>query len=407
MIVFLVLILIVIIFVRLFKGMFAAFLVLVATKSFMDAFWDIRVGPLSFSSVGGILIPILFYPVFLKMRCLPGKWISNAKLLFIAYSFGVLFAFPIKPMESLEILLININILMGFLLIPLLVDSRDKLRKLLIAIMVSGMFPIAISIFQFQTGILFSERQTAGLTRYVGLYHDAFPVRFYGMFTLFSCLMYLSIFKIKNKLSIVVLIALCCAALFSVYLVFSKAAVTIIVLWTLLMLAFSQIKLKYVFFFSICFILVSVNLGDVIYDNIQQLFSKEVGYNDGTYTDVRYTLAGRGYIWDDLWSFWINEQIPLFQWTGDGINRPTHNEFLRVLLANGIIGLILFSFFIFRSIKYVFEINKKVRVFGLMLLGMFFIDSLGLTPGVYYYYSILVWGIIGLLLLKPDLLKNI
>lgn len=406
MIIFPVLILATIITARFFKGIFGAFLILLATKSIMDAFWDVKVGPLSFSAVGGILIPVLFYPVFFKIKYLPRNWIINAKLLFVAYSFGLIFALTVKPLASLEIILININVFMGFLLIPLLVDSKDKFRQLLLAIIISGLFPIAVSIFQFQTGTVFRIRETAGLLRYVGFYHDAFPVRFYGMFTVFSCLLYLSVFKIKNKLLLMLFLGITISALFSVYLVFSKAAIAIICLWVVLMFIFSQAKLKYLFFISIGIMLMYINFGDIIYDSIEQLFSKEIGYNDGAYTDVRYTLAGRGYIWDNLWEFWLNEQIPLFQWTGDGISRPAHNEFLRTLLANGIIGLVLFVFFSFRSIKHVFKINKKARVFGLMLSGMFFIDSLGLTPGVYYYYNILVWGIIGLLLIKPNVLEN-
>ncbi|MFI1771054.1 hypothetical protein [Thalassobellus citreus] len=401
-----VLILLFIIALRFSKGMFAAFLVLVATKSIMDAFWSFKIGPFSFGSIGGILIPLLFYPVLFKIKYLPKKWVSNAKILFIAYAFGLIFAFTIKPMDSIEILIIYINIFMGFLLIPLLVTNRSQFQKLLIAIIISGIFPIAVSVFQFQTGVIFEERKTVGLTRFVGVYHDAFPVRFYGMFTLFACMLYLSIFKKINKFLMVVLVGISMSALFSVYLVFSKAAIAIICLWVLLMFTFSSSKLKYILFVSLFSILIYINFGEVIYDSIEQLFSKEAGYNDGTYQDVRYTLAGRGYIWANYWDFWLNEQIPLFQWTGDGISRPVHSEFLRILLVSGIIGLVLFSFFLLRSLLYVFKINKKTRVFALMLLGMFFIDSLGLTPGVYYYYNILVWGIIGLLFVNPAILEN-
>ncbi len=395
MIIFPVLILLIIIVVRFSNGMFAAFLVLVATKSIMDAFWDIRVGPLSFSSIGGILIPILFYSVVFKIKHLPKAWVSNAKLLFIAYSFGLLFAFTIKPIASFEVFIMNINIFMGFLLIPLLVTNKSQFQKLLIAIIISGIFPIVVSVFQYQAGIIFNERQTAGLTRYVGFYHDAFPVRFYGLFTFFSCILYLSVFKRINKFLMLVLVGISMSALFSVYLVFSKAAVVIICLWIMLMLTFSKAKLKYLFIISIFTVLAYVNFGDVIYNNIEQLFSKEVGYNDGTYTDVRYTLAGRGYIWDNLWDFWLNEQIPLFQWTGDGISRPAHNQFLKVLLSSGIIGVLLFVIFLFKVFKLIMRSSKKIRLFLLMLFGMFLIDCLGLTTGDYYYYNILTWGLIG------------
>ena len=66
MVLVLVLILFIIVVIRFAKGMFPAFLLLVATKSIMEAFWEVRVGPLSFSSVGGVLIPLLFWSVFKK-----------------------------------------------------------------------------------------------------------------------------------------------------------------------------------------------------------------------------------------------------------------------------------------------------------------------------------------------------
>ena len=41
--------------------------------------------------------------------------------------------------------------------------------------------------------------------------------------------------------------------------------------------------------------------------------------------------------------------------------------------------------------------KKLILAFSiLMLLSMFCIDSIGLSPGVYYYYNILTWGLIGL-----------
>jgi hypothetical protein len=39
----------------------------------------------------------------------------------------------------------------------------------------------------------------------------------------------------------------------------------------------------------------------------------------------------------------------------------------------------------------------------MMLLGMYLVDCIGLVPGIYYYYNILVWGIFGILLMKPQL----
>ena len=195
MIIIPILILFAIILARLKKGIFAAFLVLVATKSIVDAFWNIRMGPLSFGSIGGLLIPILFYPTLLNRKNFPKSWRLNATFLFLALSLSFILALPVKLSATLELLILNLNIYMGFFLIPSLITNKKRLKQLLLAIIICGLFPIAVSLFQFQTGIIFYTRETVGLTRYVGFYHDAFPVRFYGLMTLLSILMYFQFFK--------------------------------------------------------------------------------------------------------------------------------------------------------------------------------------------------------------------
>ena len=143
--------------------------------------------------------------------------------------------------------------------------------------------------------------------------------------------------------------------------------------------------------------------GDVIYGNIEQLFSKETGYQAGEIKDARYTLAGRGYVWQEYWDFWSNEQPLFFQIFGDGLTRPTHNEFLRLLLLSGVVGVVIFVFFIIRMFNSVFKANREYKLFGLMLFTMFIVDCTGLMPGNYYFYNILVWGLIGLTTLNKSL----
>lgn len=398
------LILFIIFFVKIQKGMFVAFLVLVATKSIMDAFWSIRLGPLSFSSVGGIIIPLLFIKTFKKKKYFPKFWKNNAVLLILALSLGLLYALPVKTISTVENIILVFNIFIGFYIIPVLIDQPNKLKNLLGVIMIGGIFPIAVSLFQFQTGIIFYERETAGLTRYVGFYHDAFPVRFYGLMTLLSCLAYLQLFKPKRKIVKWSVLVLAFASMFSIYLVFSKAAVGIIGVWITLLLVFSESRIKQLLAIFVGLSVLFLFFGDVFYENIEQLFSKEVGYQAGEIKDARYTLAGRGYIWQDYWEFWINDQNVFFQWFGDGINRPTHNEFLRILLASGIIGLLLFIVFLLKMLRDILISNKKTKVFCLMLFSMFCIDCIGLMPGNYYFYNIMVWGLIGLFLTRNRLI---
>lgn len=388
---------------KLRKGLFVSFLVLVATKSIIDAFWNYKLGPLSMLAIQGVLIPALFYPLIVKRKLLPKSWLHSAKIYVLALSLGIVWALLVKPLASLELILMNINIFIGFLFIPLLVTTKERLRQFLLAMMICGIFPILISLYQWQTGVIFQERSSVGLSRYVGLYHDAFPVRFYGLMTLFSVLLYQFTFKFHRLLFKGFIFFLVSGAFLSVYLVFSKAGVGILGLWVVLLLLFSKSKIKQGFSVLIGLSVIFLVFGDAVSSNIEQLFSKEIGYQSGQVTDARYTLAGRGYIWQEYWNFWSLEQSTFFQWFGDGVVRPAHNEVLRILLANGIIGVLFLGAFIFSMIRKSFKIHKTIKVFGLMLLGMYFIDSIGLVPGVYYYYNILVWGIFGLLLLKPHL----
>jgi hypothetical protein len=385
------------------KGMLAALLILVATKSIIDAFWESKFGPLSILALQGLMIPVLFFDVLKNRKVVPKYWLRTANIYVLAMSFGLVWGFIEKPLGAFENVFLSLNSYLGFFLIPLLITKQADLKKLLIAIMIGGVFPILVSLYQFQTGVIFQERATVGLIRYVGFYHDAFPVRFYGLMTLLAVLLFNSLFKTKSMFLKIFMVLISMGAFFSIYLVFSKAAVGIIGLWIVVLLLFSKSKVKQVFSILIGLSVLFIVFGDTFYDSIEQLFSKEIGYESGEVKDARYTLAGRGYIWEGAWNFWTTRQTVFFQWMGDGIVRPVHNEFLRVLLTNGIIGLLLLSIFVFTMVKNVFKIHKNIRVFGLMLFGMYIIDCIGLVPGVYYYYNILTWGIIGLLLLRKDL----
>ncbi|WP_405576070.1 O-antigen ligase family protein [Winogradskyella sp. Asnod2-B02-A] len=396
-------ILIAMIGVKMQKGIFMSFLVLVATKSIMDAFWEIKLGPLSILAVQGILIPVLYSEIFFKRKIIPKRWLDSAKIYVLALSLGLIWAIAVKPMATVETVILNVNIYLGFILIPIFITDQKRLKQLLIAVMICGIFPILVSVYQLNTGVVFQERQTVGLTRYVGFYHDAFPVRFFGLMTLISILIYQSVFNIKGFLFKAFILLLAGGAFVSIYAVFSKAGVGIIGLWIVLLLLFSKSKVKQSFSVLIGLLVIFLVFGDAVSSNIEQLFSKEVGYQTGEVTDARYTLAGRGYIWQEYWNFWTLEQSAFFQWFGDGINRPVHNEFFRVLMVNGIFGVLILLVFILRKIKNIFKIHKNVRVFGMMLLGMYTIDCIGLVPGEYYYYNILVWGIFGTLLMKPQL----
>jgi hypothetical protein len=318
-------------------------------------------------------------------------------------SFGIIWGIFENPLGIFQNGFLSFNSFLGFFLIPILVTDQKRLKLFLLALILSGIFPILVSIYQLLTGVIFEDRATVGLSRYVGFYHDAFPMRFHGLLTLISILIYQYVFQIRNVLFKVFLFTIAGGALLSIYAVFSKAGVLIICLWVVLLLLFSKSKIKQLFSTLFFLYVIFLVFGDAASVNIEQLFSKEVGYQIGEVTDVRYTLAGRGYIWQEYWDFWVSKQTVFFKFFGDGISRPVHNEYFRVLLSNGIIGLLFLITFIIKTTGNLLKMNKNIRLFGTMLLVMYLIDCIGLVPGLYYYYNIVVWGIFGILLMKPKL----
>lgn len=404
MIIIPIILLLMMVFIRFNNGMFQTLIFIIATKSILDTFWYLKIGSFSILSIQGFLIPLLFLNLLSKVNSLPEYWVQNAKYYIFSLSFGLIWGFTHSTMNTIELILLNINIFLGFILFPLLVKSDKQVKYLLISIIISGIFPILVSLYQFKTGTVFNLRATVGLTRYVGFYHDAFPVRFYSLMTFFSILVYSNFFEVKTRWMRIIRIVIIGGSFFSLYLVFSKAGVSIIGVWFIILLLISKNRMRQGFAFLIGSLVLFLVFGDVFYSNLEQLFSKEIGYQVGKFEDVRYTLAGRGYIWEDYMDFWIKEQNLIFKLIGDGISRPTHNELLRILMVNGIFGVFFFLLFIIRNIRFSFRAtDNNIIAFLVMLLSMYFIDAVGLTPGVYYYYNILVWGLFGLLILNPNL----
>jgi len=397
-----VLLLLIIVIVRI-KSPFNALLLIVATKSIIDATWNTRVGPFSLISVEGILLPILYFNLFWNKE-ISKYWKHTGWLLFISLSTGLIFGLFIQTESILETIIKNINILLGFFLIPSMIKSNEHFRRLLIAMMIGGIFPIAVSIYQAITGVHWVERYTVGLLRYDGLYHDSFPVRFYGTFTIFAALLYTQYFEIKKWYLKILPYILMVAALYSIYKVYSKAAVVIFMSWALISLLFSRRRFRVAVTLVILALIFTAVVGEDIVKSTEQLFSKEIEYRSGEVKDVRYTLAGRGYIWENYMDFWKNDQKVIYQVLGDGISRPSHNEFLRILLLSGIAGLVLFSLYLIRIGHLTLRYPNYFKPFILMLLAMYVVDAIGLAPGDYYFYNILVWGFIGLFVYKEDII---
>ncbi len=289
----------------------------------------------------------------------------------------------------------------GYLMLQLFFRNKEDLKPILFSFILAGIFPIAIGLFQVATGVVWQERTTVGLTRNVGLYHDAFSFRHYGFQTLAGILLYWSYFANKSRIKQFMLLILSASASVVIFKAYSKASYIIagswLIIWMVCTRKFGAMALA---------LTVIVGAGVVIgvqqADEVATLFSKEMVLLEENVSelDQKRTLGGRWFIWDRILSNFLEQStFRIFFGTGKS-GGGSHNDFLRALLGGGVFGLTLYLALLgamgIRTWQTFREFKTPLSITALMLYAMWLIDSMGLTPGLYPGYQWFVWGLIGL-----------
>jgi len=351
----------------------------------------------------GIAVPAFILPVLLKGRGVPkslAPLIKIGGLFFISSliaSVGMLVLHE-KTMWAVDYFTRSLNLFIGLFLFSFIAKDRYSFKKLIIILLLAGLFPMLMGLYQAMTGQIWQLRTTTGgLIRNVGLYHDAFSLRALGFQTLAAIIFAVSYFppkKVGWKVLLVIYAMICSLVIFKVY---SKAAVVIgiswIFIWTI------GHKNKYGTFFAILLILAVFFIrGDLLVKDIMEMFSKEISVYQGV-MEQRYILSGRTVIWEDYWKQWQGFSLAT-QFIGAWKNVPAHNDFLRIIYCNGVLGLLVYLTFLLKTAVVLFKRNAAQRssltIMALVLFGTWMIDTIGLTPTMYPGYSWFIWGFIGL-----------
>ena len=82
--------------------MFDAFLVLVATKSIVDIFWNYEIFGLSILSFQGFLIAIIFFPMLKNISQIPKYWKNTLVIYVVSISIGLLWGIILEPFKFLK-----------------------------------------------------------------------------------------------------------------------------------------------------------------------------------------------------------------------------------------------------------------------------------------------------------------
>jgi O-antigen ligase len=326
---------------------------------------------------------------------LKGLWLFYAADVFI---FSLLIVYHQDLKSGANVFLRHINGFIGFYMVQAFFHEERKLKTLLMAMLVAGLFPIGVGLYQLATGTVWIQAQAEGLTRNIGLYHDAFTVRAYAFQTLLALLLYGALYVRSNPLVRAGIMTYAVLVMVVMLKAYSKAGILALALWAL---CWTALQRKYLMLSLLIAGAVGAGVlySTTIVTNLVQLFHKEIGALGGK-VEVARTLQGRWYGWQEMIAHWSH--LPWFnKLLGSGeVAVGAHNDYLLVLFHGGLVGLCLYVLLLgavgFRIVRHVREKADPLAVASLMLLLMWLVDTIGLVPSAYPGYQWFVWGLIGL-----------
>lgn len=397
-----------------------AILLILISKPIIDATWEFRVPAvgLNFLQITGVAFPVIIFLIIysnkVKFReykavnlfglfvfinlasyfvSTAGKGESPAEGIFLFAKYaGVLFQF--------------LNSFAAYLIIPYLFKSEEDRKQLFWGLVLAGLFPAITGFLQiggFMTGR--TLRTTGELIRISGFYHDSVNMRMYSFQTLLAIYIYLTMYiNPKDKFLIfkkVICYALIPVSLLIIYKGYSKAALGIFLSWILIYFIFQR-KV----FTGAAFLMLlgaAYVLSDTVRDETEKLLYKEIMYSEGTLpVELQYTLLGGRFVYWGTTLEQFEEQDLASQMIGYNYiaGSGVHNDFLRILISNGIVGLCVYAvliLYLIISLINSYLINKDALALGaIMLFASFMIDSVGLVPLLYTGYCWVVFGIMSL-----------
>jgi len=323
-----------------------------------------------------------------------GPWLALSAYTFV---FSSIILFGDGWLTGLDVFFRQISGIVGFFMLQAWFRTEADLRRLFGTIALAGIFPMAIGLYEIATGVHWTEWQVEGLARNVGLYHDAFSVRFYMMQTLLSTLLYAALSPRLGVGRLAVAATYATGALVVVFKAYSKSAISTLLLWAL---AWTVLRRRWALLGAGAAVVAVV--GTVFYSEltqpIAQLFNKELSAIAGQGA-LDVTFQGRWLSWREMIDDW-RALSPWQQVFGSGMKSTgAHNDYLQLLFHGGVVGLSLYlTLLVAIGARVVRNARKRpsaLNVAAVMALSMWIVDSIGLVPSAYPAYQWFVWGLIG------------
>lgn len=345
-----------------------AILFFFSTKFTMDIFWSSAVvDELNILKITGVLFP-LFCIVFLLVKrpaVMPHPLLKLLLALFILNGLAGLWGItnshlhilplPHSPLTIKHILDWNLrflNLASAFLIVPhILGQAMDKLLFFR-SFLISTIIPCVISWFQLSTISIdlmirnVSEPYSVSLfQRLNATYHDSGTLSIV-MFTGIILSILLSFIDASRWLKILyILYAFLCSTI--LYFTFSR---TMWICLTLFLVLFSLAQKRYNFTLTITLIAIIIF---TLIPLTQKRFERELSWiENGTdltnYKEIEKLGTGRIWLWNDARKHFLKLDM-ISKTIGSGGSYGSHNQYIAWLLRNGIIGLTVWLFFLYKT----------------------------------------------------------
>ena len=292
----------------------------------------------------------------------------------------------------------HLNGLVGFYMVQAFFLPPQRRPWLFRSLIVAGLFPVGVGLFQLATGVTWKVEHSEGILRNIGIWHDAVNIRQYMLQTLLVLFLYGAVYterQVWKKLGLFVYmigtIMVCIKA-------FSKSGFATLILWTgcwgLLFRKYAVLLIPMLGILLFGGLLAADLLGSVL-----QVFQKEIGFLQGDISGTR-TFAGRWHSWQALMAEW--QTYDWFQKLfGSGrVAIGAHNDYLQLLFHGGFLGLFCYVMLLGTiGTKLFLNLRQALTPMNMaagMAYLMWMVDTIGLVPSAYPGFQWFVWGLVGL-----------
>jgi hypothetical protein len=376
---------------------------LLASKPMIDTQFDHPlIAGFTLTRIVATAVPFVIFTWMLRanreqsLRRMPMKriWLTYAGYVSV---FSILVVYNQGILDGVEVFLRHINGFIGFYMIQAFFREQKKIKPVLLAYIIGGIFPVAVGVYQMITGKVWYHQQVEGLVRSIGMYYDVLTVRLHACEPIIALLLYTS-FYVRNLVLNAGALAYGLTAMVVVYRAYTKAGMLALAIWALAWTVLQKKFVKFGLIMALALLVLPFYM-DTVLQQMEIIFRKEIGAVTGNVA-VTATLEGRWGMWGELWNEWIHLSL-LQQVFGSGMKLTyAHNDYLQMMYHGGLVGLTIFvTLLLYAGFRIMYNLWRRVdpiAVAALMLYAMYIIDSFGLVPSSYPSYQWLVWGLIGL-----------